>query len=480
MHRLLDQVARGRRVGACLSERPGRDTPISDLLARARAHAARAEDDAAKRAYLEVLTRDPAHFSALNELGTLALSGGYRSAARTAYAQAVKCHPGNPVARVNLANVLRQGDELAAARAEYEAALALDDDLIEAHRGLADLLWDLDPDRAEQHFRRALSGRPIVTIPHRGRATAPSLLLLVSARGGNVPTHLWIDDRRFTIHVVYVESFGGGADTALPAHDVVVNAIGDADLCGTALGHAAELVRRTDAPTINAPALVRLTGRAQNAARLGAIPGVIAPRITLEDPAALRGLRGLRFPLLLRRPGFHTGRHFVKVDDPAALDRAIDDLGGDRLFVIDYLDARGADGLARKYRVMFVGGIAYPLHLAISHDWKVHYFSAAMADDAQHRDEERRFLEDMPGVLGSRAMAALADIAATLALDYAGIDFALAPDGSVILFEANATMVVFPPPADPIWDYRRAAIDAVIAAARRLVVDRAARAPQPG
>jgi hypothetical protein len=97
-----------------------------------------------------------------------------------------------------------------------------------------------------------------------------------------------------------------------------------------------------------------------------------------------------------------------------------------------------------------------------------------MARSAAFRDEERRFLEDMPAVLGATAVAALARIRATLDLDYAGVDFALAPDGSVLLFEANATMVVFPPGPDPIWDYRRRAIDAVLEAARRMLVRRSA------
>jgi tetratricopeptide (TPR) repeat protein len=443
------------------------DLPTAELLACARAHAARAEDDAARNAYLDILRREPDHFSALNEFGTLALAGGYRTAARTAYAQAVHMHPGNKIARINLANVLRENNELAAARTEYEAALALDAGSIDAHRALSELLRDEDPARAEAHFRRSLTGRALVTQPYRGVGTAPSLLLLVAARGGNVPTGLWIDDKTFTVHALYVES--AAAEMEVPPHDLLVNAIGDADLCMEALAQAEAIARRTTARQINPPARVRLSGRAENAARLGAIPGVIAPRIALLTPAELLKRTGLRFPLLLRRPGFHTGHHFLKVDDRTGLDAAVAQLAGERLFLIDYLDGRGSDGFARKYRVMFIGGIAYPVHLAISRDWKVHYFSADMARSAAHRDEERRFLDDMPGVLGSRAVQALIRIASMLRLDYAGIDFGLAPDGSVILFEANATMVVVPPPADPIWDYRRPAIDAVLVAARRLV-----------
>ena len=143
------------------------------------------------------------------------------------------------------------------------------------------------------------------------------------------------------------------------------------------------------------------------------------------------------------------------------------------MLAIEYLDARGDDGMARKFRVMFIDGRIYPLHLAVSRDWKVHYFSADMARSADFREEERRFLCDMPGVLGPRAMEALTRVAAALDLQYAGADFALARDGSVLLFEANATMVVFPPGPDPVWDYRRAAIETALEAARRMLDRRA-------
>jgi len=439
---------------------------IAEALERARSLARRGDDDGAKLAYLEVLREDPAQFEALNELGTLALAGGFRSAARTAYTQAIEHHPGNPVARVNLANVLREDNDLAGARRHYEAALALDPDLPEAHRGMASVLAELGLEGAEEHRRRGYRGHALVTQPYRGTGTAIPLLLLVSARGGNIPTRLWIDDRRFTIHALYAEYHEPGAP--LPPHALVVNAVGDADLCAQALERAEALLAESRAPLINAPARVRLTGRAQNARRLAAIPGVRTPRVERLPRAALAEAQ-LEFPLLLRSPGFHTGRHFVKVAERAALAPAAAALVGDELLVIEYLDARGRDGMARKYRVMLIDGVAYPLHLAISSDWKVHYFSADMARSAPFREEEARFLRDMPGVLGARAVEALRRVAQELALEYAGVDFALAQDGSVLLFEANATMVVFPPAPDPMWDYRRGAITTVLAAATRML-----------
>ena len=450
--------------------RPGAQRILA-TLERARALARQAQDEAAKQAYIEVLREDPTNFCALNEIGTLALAGGYRSAARTAYLQAVAHHPGNAVARINLANVLREEQDVEGARAHYEAALAIEPALPEAHQGLAWVFGELGLEGAEAHRQRGFEGRALLTQPYRGTGRGVPLIQLVSARGGNIPTRLWIEDRRFTIHAIYAEYFD--LDRPLPPHALVVNAIGDADLCERALRCAEALAARSSAPVINPPARVRATGREQNARRLAAIPGVIAPRIETVARADLPAAPGLEFPLLLRSPGFHTGRHFVLVEERESLGAAAAALAGPQVLAIQYLDARGADGMARKFRVMFVDGVAYPLHLAISSDWKVHYFSADMARDPAFREEERRFLCDMPGVLGPRAMQALEGIAALLGLDYAGIDFALAPDGSLLLFEANATMVVFPPGPEPIWDYRRAAIDTVIEASRRMVLSRA-------
>jgi glutathione synthase/RimK-type ligase-like ATP-grasp enzyme len=245
---------------------------------------------------------------------------------------------------------------------------------------------------------------------------------------------------------------------------MIVNAIGDADLCAAALEAAERIVRRSAAKVINPPDRVSATGRRSNAHRLGAIQDVIAPRIATLSKAA-----DLGFPLLLRAPGYYTGQFFVRVETPQALAAAAASLPNADPLAIQYLDARGPDGMARKYRVMFIGGTLYPLHLAVSADWKVHYFAASMQENAAFRAEECRFLKDMDAVVGERAMTALRRIQATLGLDYAGIDFALAPDGSLLLFEANATMAIIPPGDDPIWDYRRPAVDAALAAARHLL-----------
>jgi glutamate/tyrosine decarboxylase-like PLP-dependent enzyme/Flp pilus assembly protein TadD len=430
----------------------------------------------ARNAYLDLLAREPSHRLALNNLGTLLHSTGYRTAARTAYAEAVARHPGDPMGHVNLGNVLHESGEFPAAREHYETALRLDPGHAEAHQGLAYVLAELgDEEGAQWHRRKGFEHRPVIALPYRGEGPPVSLLLLVSSVGGNIPTRNLLDDRVFGTFVVVPEFYD--PKVPLPPHQVVFNAIGDADLAAPSLNAAQAVVALTTAPVVNLPSAVLATGRADHA-RLSRLPGVAMPvtvtlpRELLSSPeaAATVARHGFRFPLLVRTPGFHTGRHFLRVEGPEALAGAVAELPGRELTVIEFLNARAADGKVRKYRVMMIGGELYPLHVAISSHWKIHYFNAEMAELADHRAEDAEFLENMPEVLGPRAMEALAHIQATLGLDYAGIDFGLSATGDLLLFEANATMVVNPPEPDERWAYRRQAVERIFAAVRRMLL----------
>ena len=438
------------------------DTPphnasiVEPMLRRARDCTARGDDEAAQRLYLDILRIDPTHRLALNDIGLLALNNGYRAAARTAFQQAAHHHPGDLTAWVTLGNMALEDGDLPAARGHYQSALAQHPACAPAHQGMARVLTLLgDDEAARPHWERGFFGHAIVSRHYRGVEPGLEMLFLAASRGGNVRLRPWMDDRIFAVTVIYVDYFDTTAK--LPPHSLVVNAIGDADLCPEALARAQAIVAQTQAPVINHPARVQETGRVAISRLCAGIAGLIAPRIALTSRASLLTAPPSRYPLLLRAPGFHTGQHFVRVDAPEDLARALALLPGDALFAIDYLDAAGPDGLTRKYRVMFIDGTIYPWHLAIATDWKVHYYTAAMADHPAHRAEEKRFLDNMAEVLGGRAMAALHTLQHTLGLDYAGVDFALAPDGSVLLFEANATMTLNAPPPEAIWDYRRAA-----------------------
>jgi hypothetical protein len=434
----------------------------------------------AKRDYLELIRRNPTDFAALNDFGTLALKAGHSEAARSLFGEAVRQHPGNANGRVNLANLLLAIGELDEARLHFEAALRIEGEHIHAHRGMGNLLAGIgDATGARRHRDRGFSGHALTALPYRGGGTPISVLLLVSASGGNIPTSLLLDDRTFEKTVLVAEYFDPKA--ALPAHDLVFNSIGDADICGEGLEAAYTLLAQTKRPVINHPARVLQTGRAANVDRLRGLPNVIVPRMRRLSRRALAGaftaetaaVNGFSFPLLARAPGFHTGLHFVRAETPEDLAAAAADFPGDDVWLIEQLDARDGDGFFRKIRVMIVDRKVYPLHLAISRNWKVHYFRADMAQSEENRRKDGEFLDDMARALGPRAVTALERIAATLDLDYGGIDFAVNASGDVLFFEGNATMVMVPLSADEKWNYRRQAFDNVFAAVRRMLTERA-------
>ncbi len=477
----LAQESRLRQLDKLLVHRRSDRDAIDSEIERAVLLGALDRRQEAQQAFVDILRRAPTHFSALNEFGTLLTNMGAIDAACRVYSEAITHHPDNPMGHVNLANLLLRANKHEQARTHYEAALRADPDHAPAHQGLGAVLADNgDRDGAQEHFRKGFRGHAISTLPYRGSAPPVALLQLVSSGGGNIPTASFLDDCIFLTSVVVTDHLD--PSLPLPQHQLIFNAIGDADLCEPALEAAVRLVARSSAPVINDPRAVMKTGRISNASRLGAVPGVVTPRTIAIARDLLAGQGGARaiadheftFPLLLRSPGYHTGRNFIIVENAAELSAAAAGLPGRDLLVIEYLDARGSDGSARKFRVMMIGGKIYPLHLAISRDWKVHYFTSDMADKPHHRLEEAAFLADMPAVLGDRACRALEGIRDALGLDYAGIDFGVSADGDLLLFEANATMVIAVPDDDERWAYRRTAITGIIDAVVAMIRQKAA------
>ena len=429
----------------------------------------------AETLFREVIRADPQHFGALNNLGKLLFETGQIAAARTVYADAVRRHPEQIVARINLGNVLLHLDDPAAAREQFEAALAIEPRLVAAHQGLAWVFQRLgDMEQARHHRDLGFSGRALSKMDSRGAAHAVPLLVLASAVGGNLPWERLIPRELFDTTILAVEYFEAGAP--LPPHRLIFNAIGDADLCPQALQAADRLVAHSEAPLINPPATVLETGRLDTVRRLDSIPDVVVPRTArlaksdLCAPTATEKLlaAGLDFPLLLRAPGYHGGNFFVRVDAPDGLASAATGLPGDSLLAIEFLASRQHDGLHEKFRVMCINGRLYPLHLAMSHNWKIHYYNSETVADPACRKREAEFLGEPEAYLGSQAWTALQAIGDTMGLDYCGIDFGLDEHGRILLFEANATMTLACDEATP-QPCRRTATDKALAAVRAMM-----------
>lgn len=416
-----------------------------------------------------VLGLAPDHVETLVALGVVLARRGRRLDARAIFERAVALAGEHRGASVNLANVLAL-DEPDRAGALYEAVLERDAAFTPAHRGLCSLAAARgDATTAARHRAAGYATDPFGRRPYFGQTMPISVLACVSTDGGNIPLDALLNERVFLVNELYVEAYRG---EPLPPHALIVNAIADADRSPAALVCATQITQNARVPIINAPHAVAATGRVVNAARLGQLSGVIAPaaRIVQRNAPAVD-----EFPVILRAPGLHMGRGMIRSDDAQALAVAAQSLADrDELITISYVETQSADGAWRKYRVMTIDGVLYPLHLAIAQRWDVHYFSAAMADRADYRAEEARFLADPIAAIGTPAWDALGRVRDALGLDYAGIDFALAADGRIVVFEANAAMTVLRPDSDPRFAYRNAASEAIAAALVRMFEQRIA------
>jgi tetratricopeptide (TPR) repeat protein len=357
----------------------------------------------------------------------------------------------------NLGTVFLRAGEIGTAEAWFRDALRRNPDLVEAHQNLAALLQDTGrPEEAHFHRERAFRHAPlrVEMAPQAERR----VLVLSGAGSGNVPIENLLPRRSVTRIKLFVEYATAADWAALPDHDLVFNAIGDADL--TPPGPWQDNLRKTHRTVLNPPENVARTRRDKLPELLDGISDIVVPRVIRRTNAAEPV--NLKFPVLMRPLGAHGGEGVALATSAAAI-------APGEAYLTEYHDYRGADGYFRKYRVIFIGGVPYPYHLAISPHWLVHYFSADMQEAAWKRTEEAQFLLSPETVLGARGMRAIAAIGGRLGLDYAGVDFTLLPDGQVLVFEANATMVVHLDDCPLMFDYKHQAVPRIFSAFENLL-----------
>src|ERR1700678_2358456 len=189
-------------------------------LARARHLLAMDRKDEAYASYLEVLSHNPKNSSALHELGCLASADGHHSAARKIFQQLVDYWPQDLIGQINLGNILYEDGDLSAARGHFKIVLEADAGSTDAHRGLGRILYDQgNIEAADRHWRRSFPGQAITTERYQGLGSPTPLLLLGSARRGNIPTRHIIDDRIFAVTVLYAEYYK--PELPLPPHSLV-------------------------------------------------------------------------------------------------------------------------------------------------------------------------------------------------------------------------------------------------------------------
>jgi hypothetical protein len=424
------------------------DTPLPG------ASAPRSSGDSAGEIHIDTYrtSLEPSHHRALaearrsagDELGAVA----HLIAAQTLDAYAV----GTPEASAaNLRDVatgyFMAGDHVTA-EYWYRLVLTLDPHVAVACQNLAAILASAGHVTEAAAYRQRAYRIQRVFVVGSGAALRRVLVLCAAHTAGNVPFDALLPGTTSCRIKYAIDYAADEEDQQLPAYDLVFNAIGDEDIAAPLAARLARFVSQCMRPVLNPPAAVARTQRHRTASLLDDLPDVqVAPcvqsdaapssRATLD---ALLTKGGIDFPVLARPAATHGGEGLTLCESPPALDAWRSAQTG-VAYLTAFRDYRSADGFYRKYRIIFVDREPFPYHLAISPHWMVHYYSADMEQHPWKLEEERRFLDNPRAALSERVMRAVAAIGRRLDLDYGGIDFTVLPDGQVLVFEANATML---------------------------------------
>ncbi len=227
--------------------------------------------------------------------------------------------------------------------------------------------------------------------------------------------------------------------------EVVVNRICEPLTQRGALQQVATIEQQAGLPTLNPARTIETTARPIMARRIGQSDGVRAPHCTLYEAGTstlVEHIRaeGHRYPVLLRPAGSHGSVGLVRAGDDADVAAAARAIG--TCTVTDFVDFRSDDGLWRKYRMVYVGGRMFRRHLLADEQWNVVGDSRFFMHERELFGEEREWLS-RPVLPDEQPIEArvLAQFEAT-GLDFGAIDYAVLPDGELVIFEINACVQV--------------------------------------
>lgn len=409
----------------------------------------------------------------VNLAASLARAGDDEGAL-TQYAHAVECDPRFAPALTGLGAVLMKLGRFDEARSAYERALIVDDRNLQAHLAMVDLeqIAQRIP-QALEHQRRVLERQTLFT--ERAPDERRRLLVLLAPGDwqANVPIDFLIDRATTTVHKLYLVDPQQAAAASIPQADAVFMAIAESDENAEVLHLANAVLRTIGLPYLNDPRKVLAMDRVSQARAFARVEGCVAPAVDRVSRATLASQAdSFAYPLVVRPVGSHAGRGLERISSAQELRAYIPRTEATSFYAAPFVDFSLGDKYYRKYRIVFVDGTPYPYHLAVSPEWMIHYYNAPMREHAWMREEERRFLDEFESVFGPPLQSALREIAAIAGLEYFGIDCSIDREGRLVIFEADAAMLVHAGDDPSLFAYKRPAF-ARIADAFNRMIDRA-------
>jgi tetratricopeptide (TPR) repeat protein len=449
---------------------PGHSRAAGDLESARRAITGAAE---ARRLYAEAVRAEPDIACHLRHfLSMWPFAGMDRIDALLR--DCIALDPSHADAHAALGNLHARREDRFAAIAAYGIATMLRWQFPGAHLAIADLLESVrEEGPASRHRAEALSQKRLY--PACGiSARAVRRVLVLATNGGaieNAPLDLVVNPTRTALHRFYTV---GEPPDELPVYDLIFNGIEELEASAPSIERATRLADASNVPVLNHPRNLIGTRRWELHRALAEIDGCSVPpsvRLERDDVAALT------YPAAIRPVDSHRGDGFERVGNDAETADYLRRIVASAYVVSPFVDYRSPDGFFRKYRIIVVDGVPLPYHLAISDRWVVHYAGSLMPEHAWMREEEERFLAD-PASVFLEWHHRFGAIARALRLDYFGVDCSIALDGTIVIFECNAGMLVQCRDDSELFAYKYRYVPRIFDAFERML-DKAARPSLP-
>lgn len=344
------------------------------------------------------------------------------------------------------------------------------------------LLWEIcqvcgDRNAAIEHLHAAIKENPVRT--RQSGEVSPARSVLVIAVAGdfqaNLPVNMLLDEKTF-LNTLYIQNSSSDLKNinlpqidSLPYFDCIFIAIAEDSRHLNALKTADIISERLKAPTINNGKNIARLSRTGSAKILEGLHGVVAPLHRLISTTELRK-QFIEFPIIIRPEHSHAGKNLERIDDHSKLLEYLDGFSIDIcFFVAPFINYQSPDGYYRKYRIVFVEGKPYPVHLAIHDKWAIWYYNANMGESEWKRSEEEVFMNNMENSIGYKSMKILNEIGHALSLDYVGLDCSLLSDGQVLIFEVETGMIVHDRDPEDLFPYKKKNIRRIFSAVEEMI-----------
>lgn len=297
----------------------------------------------------------------------------------------------------------------------------------------------------------------------------------------NTPVEFLLEDSDVALDIVYVTQ-NQPLPADLPDHDVLFVAIAQSDRNMPLLKQIDASIATWPRPVLNRPDRIALMSRNEACVLLKSAPGIEMPitvrisRQTLQQIAdgelpLTEILDDGVFPIIVRPVDSHAGKDLDKIDSPTVLVSYLQNMLNEEFYISRFVDYRGQDGLFRKYRIVLIDGKPFVCHVGISEHWMVHYLNAGMAESAEKRAEEERFMIDFDSGFARQHAEAFRAINERAGLDYLGIDCGETADGKLLIFEIDSCMIVHAIDPVDIFPYKQPQMRKVFSAFRQMLLN---------